>query len=424
MDSSSFDEIKNSSISTNEFPTSEPILKGGATSDSFKVRIHGKWHFLKRPKLQFAYNPIYIAAFEKEFDLGFTLDHPNIVRYLNKGSDADGFYILTEFVDGLSLSEFRLQHPDYFNQKVNLYNFARQLFSALSYLHARQIVHLDLKPDNILITRNGNDVKLIDLGMSYSDCYSEITGGSTTFGSPEQFSNPTSISFRCDMFAASKVLLFAVVAETNRKMISKIPQPLRTIVKCCMITDFEKRTITADKCLEQLNPKNKTNLIFLILMSMTVLGIILFSIYVKDDSIIKITAPQSEFKRINNSNIDTVKGKDKDSQERKHQKLSNNKTNTSGIEARINQIIKNRISPNKATMDIIYSSINEYNYDVLLKAFNEWKVICNADCKQLYANYKDSIEYSDFKSIYQKELQIFNQPFELKFKAFKDSISN
>ena len=69
---SSFDELQNSSPLLNTFSDILPIDKNGATSDCFKVRIYGKWHFLKRPKKEFANHPLYIAAFEKEFDLGFT----------------------------------------------------------------------------------------------------------------------------------------------------------------------------------------------------------------------------------------------------------------------------------------------------------------------------------------------------------------
>ena len=77
-----------------------PLDNNGTTSDTYKVRISGKWHFLKRPKQEFTNHPQYNAAFEKEFDIGYTLDHPNIVRYISKGKDKNGFYFLTEYVDG------------------------------------------------------------------------------------------------------------------------------------------------------------------------------------------------------------------------------------------------------------------------------------------------------------------------------------
>jgi serine/threonine protein kinase len=116
-ESSSFDNIQNFSPLINPFSDILPVDKNGATSDCFKVRIHAKWHFLKRPKKAFSTNPLYIAAFEKEFDLGFTLEHTNIVRYISKGEDKDGIYILTEYIDGQTLSDFRLRNPDFLKRK-------------------------------------------------------------------------------------------------------------------------------------------------------------------------------------------------------------------------------------------------------------------------------------------------------------------
>jgi serine/threonine protein kinase len=89
------------------------------------------------------------------------------------------------------------------------------LLAALEYIHNRQIVHLDLKPDNILITNNGNNLKLIDLGLSYSDCYSEITGGTQSFGSPEQFARPELIDFRSYIYAFGKIVLFLCTGNTT-----------------------------------------------------------------------------------------------------------------------------------------------------------------------------------------------------------------
>lgn len=160
----------------------------GGTSISYKVLLWGKWFFLKRPKPEFADNPKYIAAFEKEFDLGIHLDHPHIVRYHSKGHDKDGIYILTEYVDGCTLTEYKCSHQHM--SKREALRIIEQVADALMYLHARQIVHFDLKPDNIIITNNGHQVKLVDLGFAYSDCYSAIACGTRAYSAPEQFTAP------------------------------------------------------------------------------------------------------------------------------------------------------------------------------------------------------------------------------------------
>lgn len=186
MDSSSFDNNSNNPF---VFTDIRPIRSNGATSDTYKVLIYGKWHFLKRPKKIYANNPLYLAAFQKEFEIGYTLDHPNIVRYIIKGEEQNGLYILTDFVDGFTLTDFIKLNPNYFNTPKHLDKFINQLLSAIKYLHERQILHLDLKPDNILITGVNNDLKLVDFGFSYTDCFSSLAIGKTElYAAPEQLS--------------------------------------------------------------------------------------------------------------------------------------------------------------------------------------------------------------------------------------------
>lgn len=448
--SSSFDEFQNISSLPSAFSAVELITKNGATSDCYKVRIYGKWHFLKRPKKEFLSNPIYIAAFEKEFDLGFTLEHPNIVRYLNKGFDSEGNYILSEFVDGLSLTEFREQNPSFFSQKTNLEKFASQLFSALAYLHARQIVHMDLKPDNILITRNGHDVKLIDLGMSYSDCYTEITGGSPAFGSPEQFSDTSSISYRSDMFAAGNIILFVTTGEINKQLFAKIPIPLRKIAKQCLLEDVGKRNITAEKCIELLRNKTKPRVfVGISVLSLFLVTIIVFynhSIAIKSAVSIPIVDRHVDTK-VGSKDIGSAVGSSKTSSsimtprtsptfntsnqnDQIASYLNNNTTPTSVVIDEklptdslklideIRTSIKERLLPSKPTLEKIYSDINEYNYSILKQSFDDWKAVCHADCNLLYQKYTNKIQQADFQIIYQQELDVFNKPIELRLKKF------
>lgn len=203
------------------FEEIQELLCKGATSVSYKVRLWGKWFFLKRPKPEFADNPKYIAAFEKEFDLGIHLDHPHIVRYHSKGHDSQGIYILTEYVDGVTLTEYIRTHPKLPKQESR--QLIEQIADALRYLHARQIVHFDLKPDNILITANGHQIKLIDLGFAYSDCYSAIACGSPTYSAPEQFAVPETADLRADIFALGNVIKF--ITPLFPKIVQRATRP-------------------------------------------------------------------------------------------------------------------------------------------------------------------------------------------------------
>lgn len=103
---------------------------------------------------------------QKEFSLGITLSHPNIAEtyFLEEVADC-GRCIVMEYVDGITLAEWLATNPSHSaRQRAML-----QLLDALEYIHSLQLVHHDLKSSNILITRNGQNVKLIDFGLSELD---------------------------------------------------------------------------------------------------------------------------------------------------------------------------------------------------------------------------------------------------------------
>ncbi len=160
----------------------EPLDVSGSTCECYKVKLYGKLNFLKRLKPELRTNPRYVAALHKEFETGYNLDHPHLVRYLACGDD----YLLTEWVDGITLNDFAEQNPDFFKSRNNVTRLLSGLLDVLDYLHSHQIVHLDLKPDNILITRVGNEPKLTDLGFCYTDTFADTMGRTDSFAAPEQ----------------------------------------------------------------------------------------------------------------------------------------------------------------------------------------------------------------------------------------------
>ena len=103
---------------------------------------------------------------EQEFQLGIQLVHPNIAAtYSLEEIDGVGRCIVQEWIDGMTLGEWFETKPS----KSSRERVFGQILDALEYLHGVQLVHRDLKSDNILITRNGNNVKLIDFGLSLTD---------------------------------------------------------------------------------------------------------------------------------------------------------------------------------------------------------------------------------------------------------------
>ena len=138
---------------------------------------------------------------QKEFETGYRLDHPHLVRYVSKGDD----YLLTEYVDGITLGTFVAENPDYFKSVRNTNKFLTQLLDVVGYLHQHQVIHLDLKPSNILMTRIGHDVKLADLGYCYTDTYTDTMGRTDKYAAPEQI-NGEQVDARTDIYAIGKIL--------------------------------------------------------------------------------------------------------------------------------------------------------------------------------------------------------------------------
>lgn len=222
----------------------EKLASTGGTCDTYRVRINGKWHFLKRPKGEMSSNPLYITAFEREFDIGYRLEHESLVRYIDKGIDQQGIYILTEMIDGCTLDEFVAKNPEYFKNKKHVERFVSQMLDVLDYLHNNQVLHLDLKPSNIIITRTGHNVKLVDLGFAYSDCYQDIAAGMTRkYAAPEQL-NGGEVGPWTDIYAFGIVLLSLFNNEKPQDALQSVPSYYRKFVKKCVENDYDQRFAT------------------------------------------------------------------------------------------------------------------------------------------------------------------------------------
>ena len=114
------------------FEAVEQMETQGATCNTFRVKLYGKLHFLKRLKSEYAGDISYQEALRKEFETGYRLEHPNLVRYLSLDKDS----ILMEYVDGETLSQRLTQNPDHFKQRKNTEKLICQLLGVLGYLHS------------------------------------------------------------------------------------------------------------------------------------------------------------------------------------------------------------------------------------------------------------------------------------------------
>ncbi len=142
------------------------LLQSRRHSMLYRAKRYGRWFILKGLPSELQNLADYQNQQEREFLIGIQLVHPNIVAtYSLETVPTLGRCIVIESVDGITLSQWLLTQP----AKKARQRAMDQLLDAIDYLHTHQLVHHDLKPDNILITRNGNNLKLIDFGLSITD---------------------------------------------------------------------------------------------------------------------------------------------------------------------------------------------------------------------------------------------------------------
>jgi serine/threonine-protein kinase len=165
-----------------------------------------------------AANPAYVKRFYREARSAAQLNHPNLVRGLGAYQDPASrkHYLVMEYVDGPSALGLlnrlgRLPVAD-------VVHIALEMARALEHAHSRNIIHRDIKPDNILLTQSGV-AKLADLGLARrTDEVSNLTGSQSSFGTPlympyEQALNARKADGRSDIFALGATLYHLLTGE-------------------------------------------------------------------------------------------------------------------------------------------------------------------------------------------------------------------
>ena len=150
-----------------------------------KAKRYGRWWMLKALRPEMANQLFYQEMLRKELELLMRLQQLAIVQVFGFEQVANlGWCIVMEYVDGLRLDDWLETGP---NLKSRL-RVMEQLLEAVDYIHGLGLVHRDLKPGNLLVTRLGANVKLIDFGLADMDRLAILKQPAGTAGylSPEQ----------------------------------------------------------------------------------------------------------------------------------------------------------------------------------------------------------------------------------------------
>ena len=171
--------------------------------------------------------------FNREAQAIARLHHTNIVDvYDFSGQDDEQSYLITEFVHGQTLTEFTLAHGPFLPQSAALIGFA--IAKALRHAHAQGIIHRDIKPDNLMISKAGA-LKLMDFGIATAMDLEQMTATGAILGSPAHMApeqiDGAEIDARVDVFAFG-TLLYYLVTRKLPFMASNPHALFRKILEC------------------------------------------------------------------------------------------------------------------------------------------------------------------------------------------------
>jgi eukaryotic-like serine/threonine-protein kinase len=165
-------------------------IGGGGMANVYKAHdaILNRNVAVKVLRPQFSDDDEFIRRFRREAQAATSLSHPNVVSIYDVGEENNLYYIVMEYVDGLTLKQLIQQRGSL--PLEEMVNIMLQISSAIAHAHANHIVHRDIKPHNILISEKG-EAKVTDFGIARAMTSATITHtnsvmGSVHYLSPEQ----------------------------------------------------------------------------------------------------------------------------------------------------------------------------------------------------------------------------------------------
>ena len=179
--------IKIGMIMGDRYEILEKIGTGGM-SDVYKAKCHKLNRFVavKVLKQEFSENANFVSKFKTEAQAAAGMMHPNIVNVYDVGEENGIYYIVMELVEGITLKKY-IEKKSRLSVKEAV-SIAIQVSMGIEAAHNNHIIHRDIKPQNIMISKDGK-VKVTDFGIAKAVSSNTITSnvmGSVHYTSPEQ----------------------------------------------------------------------------------------------------------------------------------------------------------------------------------------------------------------------------------------------
>lgn len=251
------------------------VIGSGGMAVVYKALCHrlNRYVAVKVLKDEFACDSDFREHFRAESQAVAMLSHPNIVSVYDFSRDSDCQYIVMELLEGITLKQY-MQKKGALSWKEALH-FATQIARALSHAHSKGIVHRDIKPQNIMVVKDGS-IKVADFGIAHlqneSSCETPETMGSIHYISPEQVHGDP-VDARADIYSlgvvmyemltgrlpyegdtveAIAVMHFGQMLTLPGDIKPDIPVQLEDITLKAMAADIDERYQSADALLTDL----------------------------------------------------------------------------------------------------------------------------------------------------------------------------
>ncbi|MBK8432525.1 MAG: protein kinase [Chloroflexi bacterium] len=270
----------------NNFELQEIVGRGGMGV------VYRAWHAeleryaaVKIMRPEWVDQPDSYERFLQEARTASHLDHANVVKVLNFGRIANSYYIMMDFIEGVSLRQLIVENPNGMPLE-EVINIFIQIADVLAYAHQEGLLHRDLKPDNILITENSaeaaypiramvTDFGLVKMGNgALAHTQEGLSLGTPAYMSPEQCKGQE-VDKRTDIYALGVMLYEALTGKRPypirnlfdaikfhgtgnftppRAHVPTLPMKLNLLVRQMMAPDLDGRPATMLEVAEKLRP--------------------------------------------------------------------------------------------------------------------------------------------------------------------------
>lgn len=164
------------------------LVGSGGMSDVHKAKDHklNRYVAVKVLKNEFSDDRNFVSKFRVEAQSAAGLAHPNIVNVYDVGEDDGIYYIVMEFVEGITLKEYIMNNGRLSAEQA--LDFSLQIASGIEVAHQNHTIHRDIKPQNIIVSKNGT-LKVTDFGIARAATSNTVASnamGSVHYVSPEQ----------------------------------------------------------------------------------------------------------------------------------------------------------------------------------------------------------------------------------------------